>query len=134
MSHDRLERLRKLNRTRFKRHTWISSELFAEMAVAPDQRERCKTKPGRAAALNTAHHLLLTLEFWREYRTFAHLSQAWSIHESTVQRTETALIGSGKFRLPDRKSFKQVETVLHIIAVDAAETPCERPTSQQRQP
>lgn len=136
MSHDRLERLRQLNRTRFKRHTGIYPETFAEMEIVLDQRERSKKKSGRPPALNASEQLLLTLEFWREYRTFAHLGHDWNIHETTVQRTvervETALIHSGEFRLPGRKSLKQEENVFQIIAVDATETPCERPTSKQR--
>nr|WP_255674529.1 transposase family protein [Deinococcus sp. 6GRE01] len=76
-----MERLRQLNRTRFKRHTGIYPETFAEMEIVLDQRERSKKKSGR---------------------------------------------------LPGRKSLKQEETVFQIIAVDAAETPCERPTRQQR--
>ena len=75
-------------------------------------------------------------EFWREYRTCAHLGHDWNIHETivqgTVERIETALIHSGKFRLPGRKSLNQEETVFQIIAVDAVEPPCERPTRQQR--
>ena len=75
-------------------------------------------------------------EFWREYRTFAHPGHDWNIHETTVQRkverVETALIGSGEFRLPGRKSLNREENVFQIIAVDAAETPCARPTRQQR--
>ena len=131
MSHDRLERLRKLNRQRFNRHTGISPEPFAEMELVLDQRERSKKKSGRPPALNTAQQLLLTLEFWREYRTFAHLGHDWNIHETTVQRTvervEAALIASGQFSLPGKKSLKDAENVFQIIAVDAAETPCERP-------
>ncbi|WP_380092070.1 hypothetical protein [Deinococcus aquaticus] len=46
-----------------------------------------------------------------------------------MERVETALIQSGEFRLPGRKSLKREENVFQIIAVDAAETPCERPTS-----
>ncbi|MCD0159072.1 IS5/IS1182 family transposase, partial [Deinococcus sp. 14RED07] len=51
MSHDRLERLRQLNRTRFKRHTGIYPETFAEMEIVLDQRERSKKKSGRPPAL-----------------------------------------------------------------------------------
>ncbi|MBZ9752862.1 IS5/IS1182 family transposase, partial [Deinococcus sp. HMF7604] len=49
-----------------------------------------------------------------------------------MERVETALIQSGEFRLPGCKSLKREENVFQIIAVDAAETPCERPTSKQR--
>nr|WP_304523459.1 transposase family protein [Deinococcus arboris] len=95
------------------------------------ERERRKKTSRRPAALSPAEQLLLTLEFWREYRTFAHLGDDWSIHETTVQRTvervEAALIASAQFRLPGKKTLRAEENVFQIIAVDAAETPCERP-------
>ncbi|WP_230289608.1 transposase family protein [Deinococcus sp. 14RED07] len=136
MSHDRLARIRQLNRARFKRHTGIYPETFTHMELVLDERERSKRKPGRPAALHIGKQLLLTLEFWREYRTFAHLGHDWNIHETTVQRTvervETALIQSGAFRLPGRTSLTQEQNVFQILAVDAAETRCERPTRSQR--
>ncbi len=120
-----------MNRTRFKRRTGIYPETFLAMEAVLVEREATKTKSGRPAALSPAEQLLLTLEFWREYRTFAHLGDDWGIHETTVQRTvervEAALIASRQFRLPGKKVLKEAENVFEIIAVDAAETPCERP-------
>ncbi len=131
MSHERLERTLKMNRTRFKRRTGIYPETFAEMETVLVKREATKKKSGRPAALSPGDQLLLTLEFWREYRTFAHLGDDWGVHETTVQRTvgrvEAALIASEQFRLPGKKVLKEAENVFQIIAVDAAETPCERP-------
>ena len=131
MSYGRLERTLKMNRTRFKRRTGIYPETFAEMEAVLVERQRGKKKSGRPPALSLGEQLLLTLEFWREYRTFAHLGDDWGIHETTVQRTvervEAALIASGQFSLPGKKSLKDAENVFQIIAVDAAETPCERP-------
>lgn len=75
--------------------------------------------------------LLLTLEFWREYRTLSHLAEDWDIHESTAQRTiervENALINSGKFALPGRKATLEMRTEWTALLVDVAEVPCERP-------
>ena len=131
MSHDRLERTLKMNRTRFKRRTGIYPETFCAMESVLVEREHTKKKSGRPAALSPAEQLLLTLEFWREYRTFAHLGDDWGVHETTVQRTvervEAALMASGQFRLPGKKVLKEAEHVFQIIAIDAAETPCERP-------
>lgn len=46
----------------------------------------------------------MTLEFRREYRTFAHLGDDWGVHESTVrctlERVEAALIASAQFQMP----------------------------------
>lgn len=131
MAHERLERALKMNRTRFKRRTGIYPETFTDMQAVLVEREHLKKKSGRPAALSPAEQLLLTLEFWREYRTYAHLGDDWGIHETTVQRTvervETTLIASEQFRLPGKKVLKEEEIVFEMIAVDASETPCERP-------
>jgi len=128
---ERLDRALKMNRKQFKRRTGVYPETFAEMEAVLLQREERKEKQGRPAALSAAEQLLLTLEFWREYRTFAHLGDDWGLHETTVQRTvervETALIASEQFRLPGKKALRDTETVYNIIAVDASEVPCERP-------
>ena len=138
MSHERLERTLKMNRTRFKRRTGIYPETFALMEAVLIERESAKKKAGRSAALTAAEQLLLTLEFWREYRTFAHLGDDGDVHETTVQRTvervEAALMASGQFRLPGKKVLQQAEHVFQIIAVDATETPCERPKKSGQAP
>lgn len=131
MGQERLDRALKMNRKQFKRRTGVYPETFAEMEAVLRQREERKKKRGRPASRSVAEQLLLTLEFWREYRTFAHLGDDWGLHETTVQRTvervETALIASEQFRLPGKKVLKDTETVYSIIAVDASEVPCERP-------
>ncbi|QLQ32223.1 MAG: transposase family protein [Candidatus Thiothrix singaporensis] len=55
--------------------------------------------------MSLADQLLLTLGYWREYRTLFHLGVAYGVHESTAQRIVTrteqrllaaqALTGSG---------------------------------------
>lgn len=120
-----------MNRPQFKRRTGVYPETFAEMEAVLTQREAQKKKRGRPAALSVAEQLLLTLEFWREYRTFAHLGDDWGVHETTVQRTvervEATLIASDQFRLPGKKALKDTGTVYSIVALDASEVPCERP-------
>lgn len=128
---DRLARTLKLNRAQFRRRTGVYPETFAEMEAVLAEREGRKKKSGRPAVLSVAEQLLLTLEFWREYRTFAHLGDDWGVHEATVHRTvervETALIASGQFQLPKQRVFREAQIVYSIVAVDASEVPCERP-------
>lgn len=106
-------------------------ETFAEMEAVLAQREGRKKKSGRPAALSVAEQLLLTLEFWREYRTFAHLGDDWGVHEATVHRTvervEETLMASQQFQLPRKRVLREATTVYSIVAVDASEVPCERP-------
>ncbi|WP_245556525.1 helix-turn-helix domain-containing protein, partial [Deinococcus aquatilis] len=84
MEQDRLTRTLKMNRKQFRRRTGVYPETFAEMEAVLNEREGRKKKSGRPAALSVAEQLLMTLEFWREYRTFAHLGDDWGVHETTV--------------------------------------------------
>ncbi len=51
--------------------------------------------PGRPSKLGLEDQLLMTLEYWREYRTYFHIGQSWRVNESTayriIRRTEQTL-------------------------------------------
>ena len=103
--------------------------MFADMLEALHDWHRRKTRAGRPPALRLEEQLMLTLEFWREYRTFCHLGQDWGIHEATahraVVRVEDALLASGS--LPGRRALHADTTVWTAVLVDVSEIPCERP-------
>jgi hypothetical protein len=42
---------------------------------------------GRPPKLSVEDQVLMTLEYWREYRTFFHIAKSWGLHESSVWRT-----------------------------------------------
>jgi hypothetical protein len=75
--------------------------------------------------------VLLTLEYWREYRTFSHPGKSRGLHESSVcrivQRVEDILQRSKAFALPGRKRLHQANHQIEVMVVDARETPMERP-------
>jgi hypothetical protein len=125
------EQALQLNRAQFRRLTGVDPETFAEMEAVLHDWEANKGRSGRPPALPVGAQLLLTLEFWREYRTYFHLGQAWGMHETTVQRTvvrvEDALLKSGRFSLPGKKTVKDAGTVFTAVIVDVSEVPCERP-------
>ena len=129
MESSKYEALRHVDVASFQRLTGVRPEVFLKMCAVLKDREAGKRKSGRPAALCIEDQVLLTLEFWREYRTLFHLGVAWNMHESTVQRTvnrvESALIDSSQFRLPSRQSLRH--TVYTAVIVDVSEVPCERP-------
>ena len=116
-----------MNRKQFRRRTGVYPETFAEMEAVLTLRERRKKKSGRPAALSVAEQLLMTLDFWRESRTFAHSGGDWGVHGTTVERVEVALIASMQFQRPKKRVFQEAQTVSSIVAVDPSEVPCERP-------
>jgi hypothetical protein len=91
--------------------------------------EARKTRGGRPSRLSVEDQVLLTLEFWREYRTHFHQAQSWGVHESTawriVRKVEDRLVASGRFALPGTTGLRAQRP--EGVVVDVAETPIERP-------
>jgi hypothetical protein len=113
----------------FKRLCGVTRETFAAMCQVV-ARYKQLNKRGRKSNLSIENQVLLTVSFWREYRTLFHLGRDWQLHESNVsrlvRRIEDILIGSGKFSLPGKKRLLISETVKYTI-VDVTESLIERP-------
>jgi hypothetical protein len=124
----RYETIEHLKDSDFKRLTGVQRKTFDEMLKVVEKGLR---DFGRPTKLNRADQLLMTLMYWREYRTEFHIAQSYGISEATVCRTiqkvENALVRSGKFRLPGKKALQASETVFEVILVDVSEQPIERP-------
>ena len=95
-----------------------------------------KKKSGTPAKLSLEDQVLVSLQYWREYRTYFHIAQDWGVSEATVCRVvhkvETTLIRSGQFRLAGKKSLLRGELVPQTVVVDVTESPLERPQSGQK--
>ena len=57
----------------------VKPETFEAMLAALRERETAKKKRGRPPDLGLEEQLLLTLPFWREYRTLYHLAMEWQV-------------------------------------------------------
>jgi hypothetical protein len=122
------ETIQQLKDADFKRLTGVQRETFETMLAVVEKGLR---DFGRPTKLSRADQLLLTLMYWREYRTEFHIAQSYGISEATVCRTiqkvENALVRSGKFRLPGKKALQPSDTVFEVVLVDVSEQPIERP-------
>jgi len=112
----------------FKRLTGVQHETFKKMLAVL---ERELPSFGRPPKLSRADQLLMTLMYWREYRTQFHISGSYGISEATVCRTinrvEEALVRSGEFRLPGKKVLQSNDTIIEVVLIDVSEQPIERP-------
>lgn len=124
----RHETIKDLKATDFKRLTGVQRETFEKMLEVVEKGLR---DFGRPPKLSRADQLLMTLMYWREYRTEFHIAQSYGISESAVCRTirkvEDALVRSRKFRLPGKKALQPSDTVFEVVLVDVSEQPIERP-------
>jgi hypothetical protein len=124
----RYETIKQLKEADFKRLTGVQRATFETMLAVVEKGLR---DFGRPTKLSRADQLLMTLMYWREYRTEFHIAQSYGISEATVCRTiqkvENALVRSGKFRLPGKKALQSSDTVFEVVLVDVSEQPIERP-------
>ena len=117
----------------FKRLSGVERETFEEMLTVV---EKGLPDFGRPPKLSRADQLLMTLMYWREYRTEFHIAQSYGVSEATVCRTihkvEDVLVRSKKFRLPGKKALQPSDTVFEVILVDVSEQPVERPKKARK--
>ena len=125
----RYEAVKDLSPAEFKRLTGVKPTVFAEMLGVLREAEIRKVKSGRSSKLSLEDKLMLTMSYWREYRTQFHIAASYEVHESTanriITRVEDLLIASGKFSLPKRREVQETDWV--VVLVDATESPIERP-------
>ena len=126
------ETVSKYSNTRFRRITGVKRVTFEKMVeiLRKGYAEKHRRR-GRTPKLSIEDLLLATLEYLREYRTYAHIAASYGIAESNIYRgikwVEDTLIRDGTFSLPGRKAPLKSDMGYEVILVDATESPIERP-------
>ena len=124
-------RLQTLKASDFRRYCGVSLEIFAKLAGIVRPHLPQTGQRGGQPSFCVEDQLLITLEYWREYRTYFHLAQSWETSESTlcriVQRVEAVLSASEQCHLPGKKCLEQPQSGWEFVVVDVMETPLERP-------
>jgi Helix-turn-helix of DDE superfamily endonuclease len=125
------ERMKHLKPGDFKRACGVHPQTFETMLQVLRDHEQKKVKPGRPPTLSLEDQLLMSLQYWREYRTYFHIGLSWGVDESvvcrTVQKIENLLIQSKVFHIPGKKQLRAGGPLFEVIVVDVAESPVERP-------
>lgn len=131
------EQIKDLRPTLFKRYCGVKPETFQKLVEGlSDHLARTRIKTGRPPKLSVEDQVLMTIEYWREYRTFFHLAKSWGVHESsvwrTIRRVEDILTKSKAFTLPGKKKLQLADHEIEFVVVDVAETPIERPKKSKK--
>lgn len=128
----KFETVKELDEEKFRRLTGVKRTTFDKMVGILERAAKDrKTKKGRKKKLSIENMLLMTLEYMREYRTYFHISQSYSVSESNaykaVKWVEDTLIKHPDFALPGRKALLKSDIEYEVVLVDASESPIERP-------
>jgi hypothetical protein len=65
--------VKKLSPAEFRRCCGVKPETFEQMVKVVAAEKMLQTKPGRPSKLSIEDQVLMTLTYWREYRTYFHL-------------------------------------------------------------
>ena len=120
----------------FKRLIGVDKSTFDKMVeeiikqTSPSKHKIKGSKRGPKPKLSIENKLLMMLMYYREYRTFLHISSDYGISETQCWRIitdlERMLIKSKLFHLSGKKVLQQANS-FEVILVDVAESPIERP-------
>lgn len=125
------ESIQNLQSKDFRRLTGVKQVTFKHMVEILSAADKTKKiSGGRKNKLSIENQLLLTLEYFREYRTYFHIGKSYGISESAAYKTvkwiESILIKHKTFALPGRKELSKYKAD-EIILFDVTETPIQRP-------
>lgn len=130
------EKIKDLSNASFKRLTGVKKPTFKVMlGILEAKYTEEHIHGGKPSKLPLEDKLLMTLEYWREYRTYFHIGTAYGYSESQAYRSirwvEDSLIKSGKFSLPGNKMLHTLDKEA-IVLIDVTESPIERPKKKAK--
>jgi hypothetical protein len=128
--------VKNLESTEFKRLCGVTPATFEQMVKVVTVEKILAKKSGRPSKLSIEDQVLMTLEYWREYRTHFHIGVSWGLDETNVSRTiekiEKILIKSGLFSLRGKKRVIELDVEEEVLVVDVAEHEIERPKKTEK--
>lgn len=132
----KFKNIEKLKEKKFKRRFGVRKKTYFLLVKIVNNALKKKKSIGRKTKLNPQQQVLVTLEYFREYRTYFHIAQDWNVSESTICRTvhkiEKILISSGDLSLPGKKQLINPEKIKAVL-IDVTESPIQRPKKGQKQ-
>lgn len=132
----KFEQLKQVSDEKFRRITGVKRITFNKMVdvvqfFLDEQTRVAKFSGGRPPKLSVENRILMTLEYLREYRTYAHIGISYGLSETrtfeNIRLIENILIKSKEFSLPGKKALLKSDMEFEVILVDATESPIERP-------
>jgi len=90
----------------------------------------------RPCRLCLQEQFLITIMYWREYRSMLHIGMEFGLSESAISRTitkiENILKNIKAFKLPDRKKLTKGSVKKGFLIVDSTEVRIERPKKNKK--
>ncbi len=106
------------------------------LSILEEAYKKQHTHGGRPVSrLSVLDKLIITLGYYREYRTMRHIAFDYGVSKSmihkSIQWVEDVLISSREFALPSRRSLTEAQGE-QVVLLDATECEIERPKKNRK--
>ena len=116
-----------------------TKSVFDMMLKVLNEEYRCQHQRGgrplRSLSITDTDKLVIMLQYYREYRTMAHIAFDYSVSKSTVCESikwvEDTLVKSKEFALQSKRKLMEAGKINTVI-VDVTECEIERPKKKQK--
>jgi len=137
---ERAEKMLKMPKKQFKRIIGTTKPVFKMMIdVLQVAHDKLHESGGKPLGLTIGDKLLITLEYYREYRTMERIALTYGCSKSSVSRSigwvEDSLSADGRFQLPGKRALQDdtpKNGTVKTVAIDVMEHPIERPKKNKR--
>lgn len=125
------KRIARLKENEYQELFGVKKATFEKMLeILNKQYEREHEKCGKPAKLKVLDKLIITLCYYREYRTMQHIAFDYEVTKGTICNSihwvESTLVKSGVFSLPSKRELYN-DTKIETVLIDATEVEIERP-------
>ena len=120
----------------FKRLYGVKPDTFDKMkGILQKEYNNLHKAGGSTPKLAVQDKLMVTLKYYREYRTMESIGADYGLSKSTIcesiQWVENTLAKDKTFKLPDKKVLKKASDSIEYMVVDVTESPVHRPKKGQ---
>jgi len=130
---DNKERIGKMQAGKYKEIFGVEKHVFdrlLRLLEIADTYQR-KSAAGRKSRLSVLDKLVITLQYWREYRTYRHIAFDYDVGKTQIGDAviwvENTVIASGLCNLKSARELRENTSKIEIAIVDVTEQEIERP-------
>ena len=128
---DNEKRIGGLRENQYKELLGIDKPTFDRMySILLNAHVELHKQDGKPPTLTVLDKLVITLGYWREYRTYRNIAFDYGVTKTAIGKSviwvEDALIKDGTFSLPSKREMQRKETQVCVAVVDVTEQEVER--------
>jgi hypothetical protein len=132
------DRISKMSAGKYKEIFGVEKHVFDRLLRLLDVADtfQRKSTAGRKSRLSVLDKLVITLMYWREYRTYRHIAFDYDVGKTqigdAVLWVENTIIASGLCNLKSARELRDNPSKIKIVIVDVTEQEIERPKRGRR--